>query len=63
MTCPNCGEIFTAADSIDTDWDHGKYYDTVIGVCPNCLKIYRWTEVFAYAYAYDINIEEIKEDE
>lgn len=56
MTCPNCGEIFTAVETIDTEWDNGKYYDTVRGVCPNCLKVYKWIEVFQYAY--DINIEE-----
>lgn len=61
MTCPNCGEIFTAVETIDTDWISGKYYDKVIGVCPNCFNIYRWTEVFIYAY--DTDIEEVKKDE
>lgn len=60
MICPNCGVDVRAEETIDNEWRDNGYYDRVEGVCPNCKKIWKWTEV--YTWSYDIDIEEITED-
>ncbi len=57
MKCPVCEGIVRAVDTLDTEWDHGKYYDTVEGTCPDCGKSWRWIEV--YSFERVINIEPI----
>ena len=57
MKCPVCEGIVRAVDTLDSEWDHGKYYDRVEGTCPDCGKSWRWIEV--YSFERIINIEPI----
>lgn len=61
MKCPVCEGIVHAVDTLDSEWDHGKYYDKVEGTCPNCGKSWRWVEVFTFDHYEDV--EEIKNDD
>ena len=56
--CPYCDVMLEFDDSLDSEYDGGKYFDTVIGHCPVCEKSFRWREV----YLYD-RVEEIEEME
>lgn len=57
MICPNCGREFYATDTLDTEWCAGKYYDDVIGTCPDCEKTYTWTEVYVFDHIENIQEE------
>ena len=62
MKCPNCGcSDLRAVDTLDSEWDCGKYYDTVEGTCPDCGKSWRWIEV--YTFEREMNIEPIDSDD
>lgn len=61
MKCPNCGGVVHAVDTLDSEWDNGKYYDTVEGTCPDCGKSWRWIEV--YSFERVMNIEPIDSDD
>ena len=54
MICPNCGREFYSHETLDTEWFHNKYYDYMIGDCPNCGKRYRWTEVYKFDRVEDV---------
>lgn len=54
MICPNCGREFYATDTIETEWYMGKYYDAVMGTCPNCEHHFTWTEVYVFDHIEDI---------
>ena len=54
MICPNCGREFYATNTIEIEWEMGKYYDTVIGICPNCEHKFFWTEVYVFDHIEDI---------
>ena len=61
MKCPNCGGIVHAVDTLDSEWELGRYYDTVEGTCPDCGKSWRWVEVYTFDHCEQI--EEIKEND
>lgn len=54
MKCPNCGGIVRAADTLDTEYDTGSYYDTVEGTCPDCGVSWQWAEVFIFDHVENI---------
>lgn len=56
--CPHCDVMLEFDDSLDSEYDGGKYIDTIIGHCPVCEKSFRWKEV----YLYD-RVEEVEEME
>lgn len=61
MKCPNCGGIVRAVDILDSEWELGRYYDTVEGTCPDCGKSWRWVEIYTFDHCEQI--EEIKEND
>lgn len=61
MICPNCGREFYTCDTLDTEWYLGKYYDYVIGTCPDCGHTYKWTEKYIFDSIEDV--EEINAEE
>ena len=61
MKCPNCDGIVRAVDTLDSEWELGRYYDTVEGTCPDCGKSWRWVEVYTFDHCGQI--EEIKEND
>lgn len=54
MKCPNCGGTVRAVDTLDSEWELGRYYDTVEGTCPDCGKSWRWVEVYTFDHVADI---------
>ncbi len=54
MKCLNCGNEVYAVDTLDSEWELGRYYDTVEGTCPNCGKSWRWVEVYTFDHCEDV---------
>lgn len=62
MKCPNCGSSkLYATNTLDSEYWHGAYHDTVNGVCPDCGKSWRWVEVFTFN-RYEHPVEEEEEE-
>ena len=59
MKCPNCGNEVYAVDTFDSEWENGRYYDTVEGCCRQCGKIWQWVEVYVFSHCEDIEGVEI----
>ena len=59
--CPNCGTTLMDIETIDTEYEPGTYYDTLVGKCPSCGKRWMWEEVFEYVRT--INIEEVEKND
>lgn len=54
MKCPICGGTVRAVDTLDSEWELGRYYDTVEGTCPDCGKSWRWVEVYTFDHCQDV---------
>lgn len=61
MKCPICEGIVRAVNTLDSEWNCGKYYDTVEGTCPDCGKSWRWIEVFTFDHYENIEGIEIED--
>lgn len=48
MKCPICGGIVRAVDTLDSEWELGRYYDTVEGTCSDCGNSWQWIEVYTF---------------
>ena len=59
--CCNCGAELTNYECIDTEWYDDTYYATVTANCPQCNKMYVWTDV--YKLHKSIDFREMKEGE
>lgn len=58
--CPNCGHVIEEDDTIDETCDVNEMTFIVLGTCPNCRKLYHWTD--HYRHVYNSDLEEDEED-
>lgn len=56
--CCNCGADLINYECVETEYFGDTYYDTVTADCPQCNKIYTWTDV--YKLCESIDFREIK---
>lgn len=54
MKCLICGATIHAVDTLDSEWELGRYYDTVEGTCPDCGNSWQWIEVYTFDHVEDI---------
>jgi len=54
MKCPICGGNVRAIDTLASEWELGRYYDTVEGTCSDCGKSWQWVEVYTFDHCEDI---------
>ena len=60
--CPYCDVALEFDDTLDSEYDSGQYFDTVVGHCPICEKSFRWSFRWREVYLYD-RAEEVEEME
>lgn len=58
VKCPHCKVELINTDSINSEYAGDSYFDSMIGECPECKKVFRWTEQYKF-----FGISEFEEDE
>lgn len=58
VKCPRCNCELSNIDTVNSEYTGDSYFDYMLGDCPKCSTVYRWTEQYKFYGISDFEVEE-----